>query len=180
MLDRFEAKIIQEEQIRAHIVAQSAFPGSVCSAAVEMLEHFLYANKQHIQTLPGGFLPKSLSQVCLTHSGRAADHQVGVYTNVLTSGQLQDLLADSVWIELEIKAFNGFGRVERTAAQAQSELFLGSAFGLILQKSGEEVHSDPAFQVVNHQPLRHTPEERQGIPMTVQPGLYFLIKCKFT
>ena len=110
-LDRFETEIIQDEQIGAQVVAQPALPGAICPATVEVLEHFLDAHEKHIKALAGGFLTKRLSQMGFTHPGRAADQQVAVLADVFAGGQLQDLLAVEVGIELEIKAFNGFGSI---------------------------------------------------------------------
>lgn len=38
---------------------------------------------------------------------------------------------------------------------------------------------DPAFQIVDHQPLRDAPKKLQRIAVAAQPGFYFLVKDKF-
>lgn len=40
--------------------------------------------------------------------------------DVLTGGQIEDLLAVEVRIEVEVKTFQGFGGIERPSAQAQN------------------------------------------------------------
>src|SRR4030065_1547945 len=37
---------------------------------------------------------------------------------------------------------------------------------------------DPAFQVVDHHPLRYTPEKLKCVAVATQPGLYFLVENK--
>jgi hypothetical protein len=53
-------KVIQDEQIRAQVGRETAFPRTLCPAAILVLEHLLRVAEQHIQPLPGCFLAQRL------------------------------------------------------------------------------------------------------------------------
>jgi hypothetical protein len=141
--DRLQPKIIQDQQTRSQVGGQAPVQSAVRSSAVQMLEGFLDAGKEHVESLAGRFLPKRLREVGSPDPGWAADQQIAFLTHIFAGGQVEDLLAVEVGIEVEIEAFQGLGAVEDSPAQAQLELLLGTALDFTFQGAGEELQVTP-------------------------------------
>ena len=60
-LDRFETKVIENQQVRAQVGIDAAFQAAIRASAVDMLEHFLGGDEQHVKTLSRRFLSKRLA-----------------------------------------------------------------------------------------------------------------------
>ena len=89
LLKRLEAEVIQDQQIRTQVERDPPFPGPIRPAAVEVLEHFLGVDEQHIQTLAGPHSwPRAWREVRFAYSGRAADQQIAFLADKLTGGQV--------------------------------------------------------------------------------------------
>jgi hypothetical protein len=129
----FEAKVIQDEQVRAQVRLQATFQGAIGAATVEMLQHLVGIDEEHIKTEPARLVGKRLSEMTFSYAGWATDQHVVLVPNVVTTGQLQELLAVQVRIEGKVKVLQSFGRVDGRTAQAQEELFLATAVNLIFE-----------------------------------------------
>jgi hypothetical protein len=75
--------------------------------------------------------------------GWATDQHVALVPNVVTTGQLQELLAVQVRIEAKVKGLQSLGGVDGGAAQAQDELFRATAVNLIFKQAGKKLDIRP-------------------------------------
>ncbi|MCZ7569800.1 MAG: hypothetical protein M5U01_14620 [Ardenticatenaceae bacterium] len=115
----FEPEVVDDQQIWLQGGVQAPPVGVICAAGVELAKHVVSAGEQHGVPAPARFMGQSLSQMTFADARWAADDHIPFLPDVQATGQVQDLLAVNGRVEAEIKRFQGLGRVDRCAPEAQ-------------------------------------------------------------
>ena len=61
----------------------------------------------------------------------------------VAGGQIQDLLAIQLWIEVEVIGFQGLGGVDRCASDTSGQLFLVTAGDLVFEQAHQKLGVGP-------------------------------------
>ena len=110
---------------------------------MEMLEHLVGVDEQHIETLPARFVGEGLSEMAFAYARRPADQHVTFLADVLTAGQVEHLLAVDGGVKAPIEALQRLSGIEGSPPHPQRELLLGPAFDLIFEQAFEKLDVGP-------------------------------------
>ena len=110
---------------------------------MEMLEHLVGVDVQHIKTLPARSMGEGLSEMAFAYARWPADQHVTFLADVLTAGQVEHLLAVDGGVKAPIEALQRFSGIEGSPPHPQRELLLGPAFDLIFEQAFEKLDVGP-------------------------------------
>ena len=82
---RLEAKVIQDEQVWTQIALQAPFEGVVGATAIDLLQHLVGVDEEHVKALSTGFMGQGLGEMRLAHSGGATDENVLLAADIVAS-----------------------------------------------------------------------------------------------
>src|SRR3954452_18611643 len=79
----------------------------------------------------------------LPRAGRAANQDIAMLADEVTTGQLQNLLAVDRWVEGKVKGFQRLGTVGGRTTESQRQLLLGPPLNLVFQQAREKLGVGP-------------------------------------
>src|SRR5262249_13795727 len=90
--ERFEAKVIEDQDVRSRVGEQSPLVCPIGAAAVQMAEHAGGRGKDDVEAAPTGFVAEGLRQVRLADAGRPLNEHGLVPLDESTRRQIENLL----------------------------------------------------------------------------------------
>src|ERR687891_298680 len=105
----FQPEVVEHEQIRAPIELETLGPGPIGPATMEVLEHLVGVDEEHIKPLSTRFMGEGLREVAFANPRGATDQYIAFLTDVVTARQVEHLLPVDGGVEAPLEARQGFG-----------------------------------------------------------------------
>ena len=88
-MEWLEAKVVQDEQVRAEIGLEAFAQRAIGATAVDVPEHAVGVDEEGGETLTTRFVGQGLREMGLAYAGRPADEQVALLADVGAGGQVE-------------------------------------------------------------------------------------------
>ena len=109
----FQPKVVEHEQLRAQIKLETLGPGPIGPATMEVLQHLVGVDEEHITLLSTRFMGEGLREVAVADPRGATDQYMAFLTDVVTARQVEHLLPVGAGVEVPLEALQGFGGIQR-------------------------------------------------------------------